>query len=47
MKISYKNLKQGRIRMTAENLDDLWHLSRIIEEGDVVRGKATRKVKLF
>ena len=46
MKISYKNLKQGRVRMAAENLDDLWHLSGIIEKGDVVRGKATRKVKV-
>ena len=45
MKISSKNLKTGIVKVVVENLDDLWHLSHIIEKGDVVRGKATRKIK--
>ena len=46
MKISSKNLKKGIVKVVAENLDDLWHLSHIIEKGDVVRGKTTRKIKV-
>ena len=45
MKILKKNLRLGRIVVAVHNLDDLWHLSQVVEFGDVVRGKTTRKVK--
>jgi len=37
MKIIFKDPKQGEIKLIAENLDDIWHLYNIIEEGDLVR----------
>ncbi len=45
MRILKKSLRQGKVLVAVENADDLWHLSRIIEAGDLVRGKATRKIK--
>ncbi len=46
MKILEKKLKQGVVKVKTENLDDLWYLSNIIEEGDVARSKTERKIKL-
>lgn len=46
MKIIFKNLKQGEIKLKAENPDDLWCLSQVIEAGDTVRGKTLRKIKI-
>ncbi|MCX6801512.1 MAG: mRNA surveillance protein pelota [Candidatus Diapherotrites archaeon] len=44
-----KVLKIDRFRSTAEIMpetrDDLWHLSHIIEHGDLVKGRTTRKIK--
>jgi len=37
MKILFKDPKQGEIKLIAENLDDIWHLYNIIEEGDLIR----------
>lgn len=45
MKIIKKIMKHGKITVAVQNLDDLWHLSQIVEQGDVVRGKTTRKIK--
>ncbi|MBC8444108.1 mRNA surveillance protein pelota [Candidatus Woesearchaeota archaeon] len=44
MKLIYKNLKKGEIKFKVENNDDLWYLSHIIEKGDIVKGKTTRKI---
>ncbi|MBU2638073.1 MAG: mRNA surveillance protein pelota [Nanoarchaeota archaeon] len=46
MKIIFKDWKSGELKAQAENKDDLWVLSQIIEPGDLVKGKSTRKVKL-
>ncbi|MCX6710319.1 MAG: mRNA surveillance protein pelota [Candidatus Woesearchaeota archaeon] len=46
MKIMHKNLRDGEIRLKAENLDDLWCLSGIIESGDIISGRTLRKIKL-
>ncbi len=46
MKIIHKNLKNGEIKLKAENLDDLWYLSSIVEPQDLVSGKTVRKIKL-
>ena len=43
MKILEQNPKEGKIKVKAETLDDLWHLYHIIEEGDVVYAKTLRK----
>ena len=45
MKILKKDLKRRKISVSIENLDDLWHLSQIIEPGDSVGSRTTRKVK--
>ena len=46
MKQLYTNLKKGEIRLKAENLDDLWYLSTIIEPKDIIKGKTLRKIKI-
>ncbi|MCK4669710.1 MAG: mRNA surveillance protein pelota [Nanoarchaeota archaeon] len=46
MKIIHKDLKNGEIKFRITNPDDLWFLSHIIESGDLVKGKATRKIKV-
>ena len=38
MKVIFKDQKSGEIKLVAENLDDIWHLYNLIEEGDLVRG---------
>jgi len=35
MKVLYKNLKDGEIKLLIQNTDDCWHLYNIIEEGDL------------
>ena len=45
MKLLYSNLKKGEFKVLAQNLDDLWYLSTIIEPGDFVQGKTFRKIK--
>ncbi len=45
MKILKKDVRHGRVVVAVESLDDLWHLSRIVEKGDVVSSKTTRKVR--
>lgn len=46
MKQLYTNLKKGEIKLKAENLDDLWYLSTIIEPRDIIKGKTLRKIKI-
>ena len=42
MKVVFKDLKSGEIKIIPENLDDIWHLYNIIEVGDLVRGVSYR-----
>src|SRR4030042_3010229 len=37
VKVVFKDPKSGEIKLIPENLDDIWHLYNIIEEGDLVR----------
>jgi protein pelota len=46
MKIIYKNIKKGIVKVKIENLDDLWYLSYIIDKGDLVKGQTQRKIKV-
>ena len=43
MKIIHKELDKGIIKLKVDNADDLWHLSHIIENGDILYGKTYRK----
>ncbi len=45
MKQIQSNLRQGIIKVSPENLDDLWVLSQIVEPGDIIKGKTLRKIK--
>lgn len=42
MKVIFKDPKSGEIKLVPENLDDIWHLYNIIEEGDLVRAVTFR-----
>jgi protein pelota len=43
MQILKRNLKEGRATVKPETLDDLWHLEKVIDPGDLVKSKTTRK----
>lgn len=45
MKIAYQDKKQGIMDLVPETLDDLWHISHIIEEGDIISSKTTRRIQ--
>jgi protein pelota len=42
MKVIFKDLKHGEIKLMPENLDDIWHLYNVLEEGDLVRAVTFR-----
>jgi protein pelota len=42
VKVIFKDPKTGEIKLVPENLDDIWHLHNIIEEGDLVRAVTFR-----
>jgi len=46
MKILFKDLKKGELKIEVTSGEDLWYLSHCIEELDCVQGKTLRKIKL-
>jgi protein pelota len=46
MDILSKNFRAGVVTCIVNDQDDLWYLSHIIDPGDVLKGKTTRKVKI-
>src|SRR5512136_2215019 len=42
MKVIFKDLKHGEIKLLPENLDDIWHLYNIIEIDDLVKAVTFR-----
>ncbi|MFT4261677.1 MAG: mRNA surveillance protein pelota [Candidatus Woesearchaeota archaeon] len=46
MKILKKDLRQGLVKLQITNQEDLWYLSHIVEENDVIRGSTERKIKI-
>mgnify|MGYP000165080612 FL=1 len=46
MKLLTKDFKKGNVKIEINTLDDLWFLSHIIDEGDHLKGKTLRKIKL-
>lgn len=45
MKIINEDEKEGIVELVPETLDDLWHLSHIIEVGDNASSKTTRRIQ--
>ena len=45
MKIVKEDEKEGMVEVVPETLDDLWHLSHIIEVGDNASSKTTRRIQ--
>lgn len=42
MKIIYKDLKKGVVKLIPETMDDLWHLQHILDKGDLVKALTFR-----
>jgi len=43
VQIIHQDVKEGKVKVKAETLDDLWHLYHIIDPGDIVYAKTLRK----
>ncbi|HLD73188.1 MAG TPA: mRNA surveillance protein pelota [Candidatus Nanoarchaeia archaeon] len=46
MHIIHSDFKKGNVKLKITDPEDLWYLSHLIDPGDLVRGKTTRKVKI-
>jgi len=46
MQIISQNLRKNELKLRIENIDDLWHLSQLIEPGDIIKGQTIRKVRI-
>ena len=42
MKVVFKDLKHGEIKLVPENLDDIWHLYNLVDEKDLIRAVTFR-----
>lgn len=45
MRIVHQDSKKGVIELLPETLDDLWHLSHLIEQGDLLSARTTRRIQ--
>jgi len=45
MKLIFKDLNHGEIKLIPENLDDIWHLYNLIEKDDLVRSITYRSIE--
>lgn len=45
MKIGKQDVKEGEIRLTPENTEDLWHIERLLQEGDRIVSRTWRRFK--
>ena len=45
MRIVHQDTKKGTIELLPETLDDLWHLSHLIEPGDFLSARTTRRIQ--
>ncbi len=46
MQLLHKSRKTGRVKLKPEHLDDLWELSQLIKQGDLVTARTERKIDL-
>jgi protein pelota len=45
MRILKQDLREGEVKLVPESLEDLWHIERVLSEGDAVAGKSWRRFK--
>lgn len=45
MRIIHFDEKEGKMKVSPENVEDLWHLEKIINAGDIVIGKTVRRFR--
>ena len=45
MRLGKQDPKEGEIRLTPENTEDLWHIERLLSPGDIVIAKTFRRFK--
>ena len=43
MKILRRNLRSGLVKLKTETPEDMWHLDKVLEPGDIVAAKTTRR----
>ncbi len=43
MKILHQDKRHGRIKIRIDNMDDLWHLKNVLQEGDIVSAMTFRR----
>ena len=46
MHIIHSDFKKGTVKLKITDPDDLWYLSQIIDQKDILTGLTTRKVKI-
>jgi len=46
MRILKKDYATGEIKLQCESLEDLWHVERVLQEGDTLRAKSWRRFKV-
>jgi len=46
MELIHSDFKKGIVKIRITDPEDLWYLSHLIDEGDVLTGTATRKIKI-
>jgi protein pelota len=45
MRILKQSKEEGLVKLEPENLEDLWHIERVLEEGDRIRSRSFRRFK--
>ena len=46
MIITHRNLKKGLVILKVDSLDDLWHISQLVNQNDIVKGLTSYKIKI-
>src|SRR3989344_5735754 len=46
MQLISSDFKKGLVKLKVTDKDDLWYLSHLMDQGDIIRGKTTRKIKI-
>ena len=46
MNLIKSDFKSGTVKLRVTELDDLWYLSHLIDPGDFIKGKTTRKIRI-
>ena len=46
MDLLKSDFRHGIVRLRVTSLDDLWYLSHLIDPGDFIKGKTTRKIRI-